>query len=121
MAILAHLAPNECEEILRYNVPRLMGLGTLDGVHLRAEILRTRKQGYSAEDTGVIEGVAAVAVPVWDAAGQVVAALSVATLSTRLSGDRLSVVVNLLKNEAALLSPQINPFDRALRRSTKPQ
>jgi len=93
----------------------------LDGVHLRAEILRTRKQGYSAEDTGVIEGVAAVAVPVWDAAGQVVAALSVATLSTRLSGDRLSVVVNLLKNEAALLSPQINPFDRALRRSTKPQ
>jgi DNA-binding IclR family transcriptional regulator len=57
---------------------------------------------------------------VWDAAGQVVAALSVATLSTRLSGDRLSVVVNLLKNEAALLSPQINPFDRALRRSTRP-
>lgn len=120
MAILAHLTPNECEEILRYNVPRLMGLGTLDGVHLRAEILRSRQQGYSAEDTGVIEGVAAVAVPVWDAAGQVIGALSVATLSTRLSGDRLSVVVDLLKNEAALLSPHINPFDRVLRRSTKP-
>jgi DNA-binding IclR family transcriptional regulator len=119
MAILAHLAPNECEEILRYNVPRLMGMGTLDGVHLRAEIARTRKQGYSAEDTGVIAGVAAVAVPVWDAAGHVVAALSVATLSTRLSGERLSVVLDLLKKEAALLSPQINPFDRALRRSSK--
>jgi len=37
-----------------------------------------------------------------------------------LSGDRLLVVVDLLKKEAALLSPKINPFDRALRRSTKP-
>ena len=40
----------------------LMGLGTLDGVQLRAAILKTKQQGYSAEDTGVIEGVAAVAV-----------------------------------------------------------
>jgi hypothetical protein len=57
-----------------------------------------------------------VAVPVFDANGRVVAALSVGTLTARLEGDRLPVVVSLLQREARQLAAQINPFDRALRR-----
>jgi len=116
MAILAHLPEAEREEVLRYNVPRLVGMGSIDGVFLRAEIARTRQLGYSATHTGVLEGMAGVGVPIFDAAGRVVAALSVGTLAARLDDDRLPVVVDLLLRESRALSAQINPFDRSLRR-----
>jgi DNA-binding IclR family transcriptional regulator len=116
MAILAHLAEAEREEVIRHNVPRLAGMGPIDGVYLRTEIAKVRRQGYAATSSGLIEGMAGVGVPVFDARGEVVAALSIGTLSARLEGERLQVVVDLLRREASLLAPQINPFDRGLRR-----
>lgn len=116
MCILAHLPPAECEEVLRYNVPRVVGMGVVDGVYLRAEITRTRELGYSSTHTGVLDGMAGVGVPIFDAAGRVAAAFSVGTLAARLCGERLPEVVTLLRNEARALAPQINPFDRSLRR-----
>lgn len=116
MAILAHLPETEREEVLRYNVPRLNGAGTLDGVFMRAEIQRTRQQGFSATHTGILEGMSGVGVPVFDAGGRAVAALSVGSLAGRMEGDRLPVVVDMLQREARLLAPRINPFDKGLRR-----
>jgi DNA-binding IclR family transcriptional regulator len=116
MAILAHLPEAEREEVIRHNVPRLSGMGPFDGVYLRTEIGKTRQQGYASTNSGLIEGMAGVGVPVFDARGEVVAALSVGTLSSRLEGERLQVVVQLLQREAKALSALINPFDRSLRR-----
>jgi DNA-binding IclR family transcriptional regulator len=116
MAILANLPEAEREEVIRHNVPRLSGMGAFDGVYLRTEIAKVRRQGYADTNAGLIEGMAGVGVPVFDARGEVVAALSVGTLSARLEGDRLLVVVDLLRREANALSAQINPFDRGLRR-----
>jgi DNA-binding IclR family transcriptional regulator len=116
MAILANLPDAECEEILRQNVPRIRHLGALDEVYLRTEAAKVRAQGFANSNSGLIEGMAGVAVPVFDANGRVVAALSVGTLTARLEGDRLPVVVSLLQREARQLAAQINPFDRALRR-----
>lgn len=116
MAILAHLPEAEREEVIRHNVPRLTGMGTVDGVYLRTEVARVLRQGFAATNTGLLEGMAGVGVPVFDAAGRVVAALSIGTLTARLAGDRLAVVVSLLQREASTLSTQINPLDRALRR-----
>jgi DNA-binding IclR family transcriptional regulator len=116
MAILAHLPETEREEVIRHNVPRLAGMGPFDGVYLRTEIAKTRRQGYASTNSGLIEGMAGLGVPVFDARGEVVAALSVGTLSSRLEGDRLPVVVDLLLRESRALSVLINPFDRSLRR-----
>lgn len=116
MAILAHLPEAEREEVIRHNVPRLAGMGPIDGVYLRTEIARVRRQGHAATNSGLIEGMAGVGVPVFDARGEVVAALSIGTLSARLEGERLQVVADLLRREASLLASQINPFDRGLRR-----
>lgn len=116
MAILAHLAEGEREEVIRHNVPRLAGMGAIDGVYLRTEIAKARRQGYADTNSGLIDGMAGVGVPVFDARGEVVAALSIGTLSARLKGERLQVVVDLLRREATALSAQINPFDRGLRR-----
>ncbi|PTT96859.1 IclR family transcriptional regulator, partial [Pseudomonas sp. HMWF031] len=51
--------------------------------------------------------------------GRAVAALSVATVSDRLGPDRLPTVVEMLKREAALIGPRINPFDPLLRRPSQ--
>jgi len=116
MAILAHLPEAEREEVIKHNVPRLVGMGPFDGVYLRTEIGKTRRQGYSSTNSNLIDGMAGVGVPVFDARGEVVAALSVGTLSSRLEGERLPVVVDLLLRESRALSALINPFDRSLRR-----
>ncbi|SDX79426.1 hypothetical protein SAMN03159474_03848 [Pseudomonas sp. NFACC08-1] len=57
--------------------------------------------------------------PILDRDGRAVAALSVATVSDRLGPDRLPMVVDMLKREAALIGPRINPFDPLLRRPSQ--
>ena len=116
LAILAFLPEAEREEIIRFNVPRIRGYGVLDEVYLRTEIERVRQLGYAGRNSGVLDGMAGVAVPILDRTGVAVAALSVGTLAARLGDDRLPMVVELLRRQAQALGPQTNPFDVALRR-----
>jgi DNA-binding IclR family transcriptional regulator len=116
LVILAHLPEAEQEEVMRFNVPRIRHMGSLDEVFLRTEAARARMQGYANTNSGLIEGMAGVGVPVFDRSQRVVAALSVGTIATRLDADRLPVVVDLLQREAKKISERVNPFDRALRR-----
>lgn len=116
MAILAHLPAAEQEEIIRFNVPRLLHMNALDEVFLRTEAAKARKQGYANTNSGLIDGMAGAGVPVFDRNQRVVAALSIGTMTSRLNAERLPVVIQLLQREAKALSQQINPFDRTLRR-----
>jgi DNA-binding IclR family transcriptional regulator len=116
MAILAFLPEAEREEVIRYNLSRVREYGVYHEVYLRTEIERVRQQGFAGRNTGLLEGMAGLAVPVCDREGRAVAALSVGTLADRLNTDRLLTVVELLKREAAQLSLKIHPFDASLRR-----
>lgn len=73
---------------MRFNVPRIQHMGSLDEVSLRTESARVRAQGYANTNSGVIEGMAGAAVPVFDRNQRVVAALSVGTIANRLNADR---------------------------------
>ncbi|NWB26188.1 IclR family transcriptional regulator [Pseudomonas gingeri] len=119
LAILAFLPEDERETVIRYNLPRLRDFHLYDEVFLRSEVESVRKLGYAGRNTGVLQGMAGVAVPILDREGRAVAALSVATISDRLGPDRLPTVVELLKREAALIGPRINPFDPLLRRPSQ--
>ena len=116
MVILANLPEAEQDEVMRFNVPRIQHMAALDEVFLRTEAARTRAQGYTTTNSGVFDGMAGAAVPVFDRSRRVVAALSVGTLTSRLSAERLPVVIELLQREARAISERTNPFDRALRR-----
>src|ERR1700758_1435221 len=116
VAVPAFLPEAEREEIIRFNVPRLRSYGVLDEVYLRTEIERVRQLGYAGRNSGVLEGMAGVAVPIIDRTGVAVAALSVGTLAARLGDDRLPMVVELPRRQADAIGPQTNPFDVALRR-----
>ena len=116
LAILAFLPEAEREEVIRFNLSRVREYGVYDEVYLRTEIERVRQNGYAGRSTGLLEGMAGVAVPVCDREGRAVAALSVGTISDRLNADRLPTVIELLKREAAAIGPKINPFDSTLQR-----
>jgi DNA-binding IclR family transcriptional regulator len=119
LAILAYLPEEERETVIRYNLPRLRDFHLYDEVMLRSEIDTVRRTGYAARNTGVLEGMAGLAVPILDRDGRAVAALSVATISDRLSADRMPTVVDMLKREATAISQKINPFDPVLRRPSQ--
>jgi DNA-binding IclR family transcriptional regulator len=119
LAILAFLPDEEREEVIRYNLPRLRDIHHYDEVSLRLELDNVRALGYAGRNTGALEGMAGVAVPILTAEGHAVAALSVATITDRLGPPRMSMVVELLKREASAIAGRINPFDPALRRPSQ--
>ncbi|SIS36607.1 IclR family transcriptional regulator [Insolitispirillum peregrinum] len=116
LAILSHLPEEEQQEVIRFNLPRMQGMGLLDEVYLHTAIARTRRQGFANQPSGMLPGVSGVGVPIFDHQGRAVAALSIGTLTERLTEERLGVVVSILQREAASISRQINPFDKALTR-----
>jgi DNA-binding IclR family transcriptional regulator len=116
MAILAFLPEAEREEVIRFNLPRLHDLHRLDEVFIRSEIASVRALGYASRSTGLLPGMAGMAVPIFDSEGKAVAALSMGTIAERLNPERLPIVVDILKREAAAISRQVNPFDPVLRR-----
>jgi len=113
LAILAFLPEAERDAVIRYNLPRLRDTGLFDEVYLRTEIERVRELGYADRNTGLLDGMAGVAVPILDRDGRGVAALSVGTIAGRLNAERLPTVVALLQREARDIGPKINPFDSA--------
>jgi DNA-binding IclR family transcriptional regulator len=115
LAILAHLPSGEQETVIQFNVPRLIERGFLDEAGLRGALAKVREQGWASLNIGLVPGMAGLGVPVFDAAGQVVAALSIGTLAERLSADRIPFVAQILQREALSLAARLNPFDASLR------
>ncbi|MGO4738911.1 IclR family transcriptional regulator [Bosea sp. 2KB_26] len=115
LAILAHLPEDEREAVIRFNIPRLLDRGFLDEAGLRIALAEARELGWVSLNTGLIPGMAGLGVPVFDAEGRAVAALSIGTLAERLSDERGPNVARILQREAATLGASLNPFDISLR------
>ena len=115
LVMLAHLPEAEREEVIRFNLPRIQHYNVYDEVTMRTDIDKAHRQGYTAKNSGLLEGMAGLAVPVFDRNGSVVAALSIGTHTARLNEERLPFVRDMLLREAKLLSQQISPFDPTLR------
>ncbi|MBO1073936.1 IclR family transcriptional regulator [Roseomonas marmotae] len=115
-AILAHLPPGEQDEVIRHNLPRIEEFGGMDEGHLRQELERIRREGYSATH-GILPGMAGLGVPVLDAEGRAVAALSIGTTTDRLDAARRASVAAALRQEAVAIGARLNPFDPSLRRA----
>ena len=126
LTILAFLPEAEREEVIRFNLPRLLDAKLHDEVSLRLAIDWVREQGYAVSrgigsfpgDGGVnsFPGMAGIAVPILDRDGRALAALSIGTLAERLNTQRLPTVVSILQREAAALTRQLDPFDPSSRR-----
>lgn len=107
-AILAYLEPT----------PEQMKLYTKDsGVdmkQLQAELVATRKRGYSTSRNELIPGAAAVAAPFFDQDGRIAGSIGVFGPEVRLDAARQKEIAKLLLEESARLSEALG-FERAAR------
>lgn len=100
LALLSALPDEEVEATIARNRDKLDNHPNFDAVGLRSLVRRTREQGYSLNDGLMLPEMAAVGHIVRDAASRPVAALSIATIKSRMEAGRRESIVALLAREA---------------------
>ncbi len=101
--LLAGLKPDEAERFTRANAPRLALRQR--GVDEVLRVVRAaRDAGYAYAPQGLMPGTSAIAVPVRDERGQVIAAVSIAALADRLDRKRLAGVIASMQKQAGLIA-----------------
>lgn len=106
MVLLAYADEKLVEEYLSTDLDRRTAHSTIDPVKIREELQAIRDRGYSISDEDLTTGIAAIGAPIRDAAGEVVAALS-------LSGARASILepspdaMAAKVREATMISPLV--------------
>ncbi|MGY2049774.1 IclR family transcriptional regulator [Methylobacterium sp. JK268] len=108
MAILAWLPDREVEAILGIVVQRLGPYPRLSPSEIWDTVRASRERGYTVLLDRVIDTMGAIGVPVRDAAGRPVAALSIAALTTRVR-EREALLAEALRREANLMERERVP------------
>ncbi|MFC5728920.1 MULTISPECIES: IclR family transcriptional regulator [Nocardioides] len=82
---------------------------------LRAELAMIRERGYSVTDGESVEGIVAIATPIFSATGAVDAAVHISAPRGRLTGDRLPVVLTEMLRTSAAISEQLGAPSEVVR------
>jgi IclR family transcriptional regulator, KDG regulon repressor len=85
--LLAYLAEDELDRILAPDIVKFTSYTITDAGKLRLELARVRVQGYAVAHEELERGLNAVAAPIYDHTGQVIAAAGVAGPAYRLPAD----------------------------------
>lgn len=99
LVMLAFLPNEEAAALLRRNESRL-ARRRISLAEITERMHAVRGNGYAFTETGVIPGTHVVAVPVFDAAGFPVAAISVSSMASRLPGSRARQIAPMLMEQA---------------------
>jgi len=112
LAILSFLDKNEIERILTINKDRCVErFSNYSEAEVRKNIARARARGYVVSDVVELPGVRSVAVPIFDRNNIPVAAISVATLSTRLDKHRTELALNCINKAIKQIQPNLLNID----------
>lgn len=103
LALLAALPDAEVEQVIARNRDKLAPHPNFAPEALRAMVRETRAQGFSLNDGNMLPEMVALGVVVHDAAGRPAAALSIATIQSRMPPARRGPVVALLQRQARAL------------------
>jgi DNA-binding IclR family transcriptional regulator len=79
---------------------------------LESDLESVRRRGYAVADNELEPGLVAIAAPIVDPEGTVVAAVSVTGPSVRLTGNRIAGVGRLLITESRAISRALDPAER---------
>lgn len=97
--LLAYWTPEKVAAYLaRERIVQITPQTVIDRVQLRRIIEQTREDGFAICDEEAVVGGSGVSAPVRDAKGEVVAALNMATVSTRFAGFRQSMIEAVIQS-----------------------
>jgi DNA-binding IclR family transcriptional regulator len=108
LALLAFLPDEEIKAALERNKVWLRDFQGHDSISVWKAVAKSRRNGFSFVDGRIIPGMNAIGVPVYDQSNKIVAALSLAAITSRVSGDRIQELVSVLKKEATVLSASLS-------------
>lgn len=104
LALLSALRDDELEGVLVRLEERLRPYPSFDLPMLRQLAAETRARGYAFNDQRLMPGMSAVGVSIVTPGGALIGALSVAAISSRMTGPRREQIAQLLRHEAAIVS-----------------
>lgn len=108
LGILSALPDMEVKRICEINADRTKDrFPRYSEEELMRDIVEARKRGYAVKDVLEVPGVRTVAVPIRDAEGIAVAAISVATIAPRLDTHRSALVAGYIAEAVAMIEPQL--------------
>jgi IclR family KDG regulon transcriptional repressor len=103
--LLLAYAPEAVQtQVLAQRLPRFTPATRTDPAWIAADLHRIRARGYLVTSDEVVAGAVSIGVPVRDAAGQVVAVLSVSAPSMRMRPPRPRALVSVVMDAADQLS-----------------
>lgn len=121
LALLSWQPERDRKDIIARNAQQLPHHGGLTASALEALVAEARAQGYSRAANFAIAGVMGVGMPVLDAAGTPIAAISVTSIGTRMTPEHQDEVLRLLKREVERLSQALaRVHTHAAGRRTRP-
>jgi IclR family acetate operon transcriptional repressor len=109
--LLAHLSKEELESHLARELPSFTDKTITDPTQLRQELRKIREQGYAVAQEELEEGLNAIAAPIRDHGGTVIAAVSVSGPSYRVSPPRFPTLVEAVKQAAKNTSRELGCLD----------
>lgn len=113
LALLAFRSDADVDTSIAANGARLARYAHFDPSGMRRFVTATRKQRYAFIDGLLVEGMSAVGVPICDAEGRPVAALSLAAISSRLSAERRHSILPRMQEEARRIEAQLSALGGA--------
>ncbi|MGB9594124.1 MAG: IclR family transcriptional regulator [Anaerolineae bacterium] len=105
--LLAHLPPDKLERFLQSHLDRLTPRTITDPARLREELDRVRAQGYATAEEELEDGLNALAAPIHDHTGAVVAAVSLAGPAFRVPPVVFPQLAALLLETCARISAEL--------------
>ncbi len=104
-ALIAYLPEEELDRLIRERgLPRHNDNSIVSGKKLREELERVRKMGCSTDDEEDEIGRRCIGAPVFDGAGNVLAAISISGTSSQVTHENFSVLADQVRGSAATLS-----------------
>ncbi len=104
--LLAYLPPDTIDKLIAKGLEPITPNTITDPTQLKENLNMIRQQGWAYSTGELTPGVAAVAVPLWDGDGTVVAAVSIAGLASQLSEDKLPMLISMTRQAAGDVSAQ---------------
>ncbi len=108
LALLAALPDEEIELILRANAERLVTFKAVRAARIRREVQQARIRKYALAEGHVVKEVSGVGVVIRDPQGHPIAAVSVASISSRFENGRQAALIRVTQGAA-------REIERALR------
>lgn len=106
--LLAHFPPQELEQYIKETELRPIASGTItDWEHLERVLRESRESGCSVSHSELHDDTSAVAAPIFDATGQVVAGLSLVGPEVRFQNEYLSNLIEKVKRTARQISVEL--------------